>query len=99
MILPVRLQGGASGTTRDLSASGIYFETDVEPVQDSPLSFSVEFKSGTGGMALRCQAQVVRVERLDGKVGVAARILESKLEPVRAAPASLVISDGFADSF
>lgn len=99
MTLPVSLQGGATGTTRDLSASGIYFETDVEPVQDSALAFSVEFNSGSGGMALRCQARVVRVERLGGRVGVAARILESKLEPVRAAPARLVISDGFADSF
>jgi hypothetical protein len=101
MHLPVNLQGGATGITRDLSASGIYFETDIEPIQASPLAFTVEFQSGDSGMTLRCQGQVLRVERLGARIGVAARILESRLEPGRAkpAPTRLVISDGFADSF
>jgi hypothetical protein len=102
MSVPVTLAGGATGLTRDISASGIYFETDNEPVGDSPLAFTVEFKNDTGaGMALRCRGQVLRVEHHGARVGIAARIIESKLEPRRAAiePRRLIITDGFADSF
>jgi hypothetical protein len=102
MAVPVHLQGGAHGTTRDISASGIYFETDLEPIQATPLDFTVEFQNGgVGGLSLRCRAQVLRVERLGSRSGVAARILESKLEAGRARPEPMriEISDGFADSF
>ena len=99
----VTLPGGLTGITRDISASGIYFETDSEPLGDSPLAFSVEFKNDVGaGMILRCRGQVLRVEHHGSRVGVAARILESKLEPGRKQIPEirkLVISDGFADSF
>ena len=99
--LPVRLEDGSTGVTHNISASGIYFETDRAPPQDRPLSFSVEFQSGGGGLTLRCRAQVVRVEQLGNRVGVAALLLESKLAPamVKASPARLEISDGFAGSF
>ncbi|MCX7042486.1 MAG: PilZ domain-containing protein [Gammaproteobacteria bacterium] len=103
MKVPVTLPGGVTGITRDISASGIYFETDSEPVGDSPLAFTVEFKNEVGvGMTLRCRGQVLRVEHQGSRVGVAARILESKLEPGRPQAQEirkLVISDGFADSF
>jgi hypothetical protein len=41
------------------------------------------------------------VERMGSRIGVAARIIESKLEAGRArpAPVRIEISDGFADSF
>ena len=102
MSVPVTLAGGGTGFTRDISASGIYFEVDDAPIGDSPLAFTVEFKNDTGaGMALRCRGEVLRVEERGGRVGIAARILESKLEPRRAQiePRRLVITDGFADSF
>ena len=103
MKVPVTLPGGLTGITRDISASGIYFETDSEPLGDAPLAFSVEFKNDVGiGMTLRCRGQVLRVEHQGSRVGVAARILESKLEPGRKQAQEirkLVISNGFADSF
>jgi hypothetical protein len=103
MACPVSLPGGSTGMTRDISASGIYFETDHEPIGEAPLAFAVEFKNDMGaGMTLRCRGQVLRVERNGNRVGVAARILESRLEPGRSKPreeSRLVISDGFADSF
>ena len=102
MAVPVHLQGGASGTTRDISASGIYFETDLEPIRESPLDFTVEFQNGgVGGLSLRCRGQVLRVERLGSRIGVAAKILESRLQAGRARPEPMriEISDGFADSF
>ena len=102
MSVPVHLPGGGHGQTRDISASGIYFETDLEPIRESPLDFTVEFQNGgVGGLSLRCRGQVLRVDRLGSRIGVAARILESKLEAGRArpTPVRMEISDGFADSF
>lgn len=101
MVVPVSLPGGAAGITRDISATGIYFETDASTAVDRPLDFTVEFSNDAGGMTLRCKGEVIRVEHLGTRIGVAARILESKLEPGRArvVPGRIEISDGFADSF
>jgi len=99
--LPVRFEDGSTGVTRNISASGIDIEIDRAPIPDQPLAFSVEFQSGGGGLTLRCRGQVMRVEQLETRVGVAARLLESKLAPAMTRPpaAGLEISDGFAGSF
>jgi hypothetical protein len=78
--LPVHLDR-ATGVSRDVSASGVFFETDVNYAEGSVISFSIEVEGPEGKMMLKCQGKIVRVERRDGKVGVAARIMESKLEP------------------
>jgi hypothetical protein len=99
--LPVTLRSGECGITRNISASGIYFETGTAPVGKGPLSLSIEFPSGAGGLTLQCIGQVVRMEDLGNRVGVAARILELKLAPGRIRPQleRLEVSDVFADSF
>lgn len=99
--LPVSFGDGSTGITRNISASGIYFEADRAPKGDYLMSFSVEFQNGLGGLVLSCQGQVLRIEQLGDRVGVAARILESKLAPAtaRSSVARLEISNGFADSF
>ena len=79
---PVHLDQG-TGITRDVSASGVFFETDVDYAAGSEISFSIELEGPGGKMMLRCQGQIVRVEQRDGKVGVAAKIIESRLEPVQ----------------
>jgi hypothetical protein len=78
--LPVRVAGGQPGLTRDVSASGVFFETDEEMSSGSAIEFAVEFDGPAGRMVMRCSGEIVRVERSGGKVGVAAKILESKLE-------------------
>jgi hypothetical protein len=81
-VLPVRL-GTTTGVTRDVSATGIFFETDVfeglgELVNPGDLvNFTVEFNSSRGKTMLHCQGDVVRVEQRDSGVGVAVRITES----------------------
>lgn len=77
--LPVQLETG-KGLTRDISASGIYFETDVELVQGSPINLEVEFDSSGGKLMLKAQGSVVRIEQLGGKIGVAVSITESVME-------------------
>lgn len=72
---------GASGVARDVSASGIYFETDAELVEGSPLHFTVEFEDSPGRpLRLQCEARVVRVEKRGGKIGVGASIHSLKFE-------------------
>jgi PilZ domain len=70
--IPVELEHG-TGLTRDISASGVFFETDLSCRLGTTLSFSVvlEHADPGGPWRLHCQGEVVRVEQRDGKVGVA----------------------------
>jgi hypothetical protein len=81
--LPVGLDGG-NGVTRDVSASGIFFETDVSYAAGSHILFTVDIGTPGGNMVLSCQGQIVRVERLGAKVGVAVRITESSIRAAAA---------------
>jgi hypothetical protein len=79
--LPITLEGG-KGVTRDVNANGIYFESDVNCVPGSELSYSLEFDNpGSPKMTWICKAMVIRVDRQDGKMGIAARITQSSLSP------------------
>jgi len=76
--LPVRL-GNATGMTRDVSASGIFFETDAADAVGNMVSLTVEFDTLRGKRMLSCQGDVVRIESRDAKIGVAVRIIESTM--------------------
>lgn len=78
--LPVDL-GSTTGITRDVSASGIFFETDAAYAVGNPISFAVELDAPGGRMILKCHGNIVRIVPRDDKVGVAVKITESKLEP------------------
>lgn len=79
--LPVDL-GGATGITRDVSASGIFFETDASYAVGGSISFAVEFDTPGGKMMLKCEGDIVRIEPRGKRVGIAVKIVESKMEPV-----------------
>ena len=86
--LPVFL-GDARGITRDVSASGVFFETNASLGIGSSIEFSVEFDSPNGSkMVLRCSGDIVRREVREDRVGVAVKIVESKMElaPVISVP-------------
>lgn len=68
------------GVTRDVSASGVYFSTDTDYAAGSEISFAIELDAPRGRLMLKCRGQIVRVERRDGRIGVAAKIVASKLE-------------------
>ena len=70
----VQLEGG-SGVALNVSATGIYFLTDVALEKGRPVSFTLEFKDYPGGpLRVKCTASVVRVDHRDGKIGVGASI-------------------------
>ncbi len=73
--LPVDLQGRL-GTTRDVSVTGVYFETDQDIAPGSELLISLEMRHQwpRSVVQLICKGRVVRVEKHDGKLGVAATI-------------------------
>jgi hypothetical protein len=83
-VLPVNVEGHVAGMTRDISPSGIFFETDMEMTSGSSIHFALEFDNPSGKLLLRCSGEIVRVERAGGKIGVAAKIIESRMERVEA---------------
>jgi len=75
--LPVELEHG-KGWTRDVSASGVYFETDAPPAVGTQVRFALLLPYGTA-VRVECAGEVVRVERHEDRVGVAATIAASRL--------------------
>ncbi len=78
--VPIVIEGVGKGETLNLSPSGIYFVTDQELGDSGPLRLTIEFDSPSGKLYLECVGEIVRVEKADGKVRVAARITDSRLE-------------------
>lgn len=72
--MPVRI-AGAEGATHNISAHGVYFETDVQQRIGSLVNLTVEYTLYGRTHRLQCEAKVVRVDRQDGRIGVAARLL------------------------
>jgi hypothetical protein len=71
---------GGKGETRNVSASGVYFVTDVRLHAGSALTFEVAFPDVAGGPArIRCIGRVVRVDVLERGMGVGAAIDEFEL--------------------
>lgn len=84
--LPVQFAAG-DGVARNISTSGIYFETDSPLSAGAALNFTLVLEeSPAGPMRMQCEARVVRVERKDGKVGIGAQIINMKLERADAKP-------------
>jgi len=79
--LPVRLEHG-DGWTRDVSSSGIYFETTEPLTEGAAIRFSVVLEHVfPAPLRLECEGQIVRVERREGKLGVAAALNSYRLIP------------------
>lgn len=74
--LAVRL-GNAAGTTRNVSASGIFVVTDASYGLGDKVGFSVPLGRS---LVLKGRGEVVRIEQGSGKAGIAIRITQSTLE-------------------
>ena len=78
--IPVRLEDGTTAITRDLSPAGVFFVTDKRMEAGNSIHFTIEFDNPGGKLHLDCLGEIVRVEQADGKIGIAAKILESRLQ-------------------
>lgn len=72
--LPVELEG-IPGFTRNISASGIYFETETTREPGSNVNFTVEVNIRGRKLNLQCEGEVVRVGCYDGLLGIAAKFV------------------------
>jgi PilZ domain len=87
------LGNNASGTTRDVSESGIFFETDAAYAPGAAIRFAIEIETAGGTvLLLSCLGEVVRVEQLKAHCGVAVRILDSALRPWAVPPREAIPS-------
>jgi hypothetical protein len=78
--LAVLMEDG-KGRARNVSASGIYFETDLPFTQGADLKFTVHFAPAEGGpLRMKCRARVVRIDDLHGLFGVGAAIQDFSCE-------------------
>ena len=66
---------GLEARTRNISASGVFFETAVDLPIGTVLNLNVQFTHGGQKHWLACEGEVVRVTREDDHHGVAARLL------------------------
>lgn len=86
--LPVHTAEG-TGTTHNISAQGVYYETDQEPRTGALVDFDVEYTLQGRRHRLQCEGKVVRVEPRGSRVGVAARLVtpffegEEEVQPPR----------------
>ena len=76
---PVHVNG-VQGKSRDISASGIFFEIDENNDVGSTIQFSVQLDTPGGAINLVCEGEVIRLEKRDGKLGIAAKILSQTLK-------------------
>lgn len=73
--------GGRPGETHNVSAQGIYFETDVQQSLGALVSFTLEFQLEGRRHRLLCEGKVVRVDRQGARIGVAARLVAPLFGP------------------
>ena len=65
------------GVTRNISATGVYFETSEEPSPGSKVSFTIEVLVNGETLKMVCSGEVVRVDHKEGKVGIAVKLANS----------------------
>lgn len=78
--LPVDL-GIATGVTRDISASGVFFETEATYPLSNSIHFEVKLDTPRDKMLVTCRGDIVRVEPRNKHVGVAVKITEAQMKP------------------
>ena len=74
--LPVEMDG-VQGLTRNICATGIYFETQAVQTPGSHVRFTVEVTVGGEKSKMFCEGEIVRVESKDGVVGIAVSLSSS----------------------
>ena len=79
--LPVDMEE-TSGVTRDLSTSGVFFETDKSFTPGQTIEFSINFINNSYPILLKCVGEIVRIENKGQKIGVAASISSYGVEKV-----------------
>ena len=73
--VPVEV-AGMTGTARDVSAGGIYIETESGYALGSPVDVELDLDTPWGKVMFRSRGKIVRVEHREEKVGVAVQFTD-----------------------
>ena len=78
--LPITMEDG-EGETLDISETGILFETAAasQPQVGARIALTLQYTMDGQDYHTRCEAEVVRVERVGSRVNVATRLLSPLL--------------------
>ncbi len=77
--LAVRLPDGERTVTRNVSSSGLYFETERDTQLGETVDLEIELDTDWGQLALQTRAEVVHLERGTPRHRIGARFLDSRL--------------------
>jgi hypothetical protein len=80
MELPLRLDGGGEGTTRNLSVSGLSFVLAQPREVGAQIDVTIEYLLDGHHFPLRCEATVVRCEPGDAGYTIGARLAAALLD-------------------
>jgi hypothetical protein len=80
---PIHASNGLVGRTKDISATGIFLELDLNQKLGSIISFWVELDTPGAKMKLVCEAKVVRVDQGDGKTRLGTKIISQELKALQ----------------
>ena len=80
LAVPLQLGSGAVAVTRDISATGLYFEIQGRHVLAGPLDFEMQLPEVR--MKFTSIGEIVRIDHWDGRTGIAVRLLSPRLEHV-----------------
>ena len=78
--IPVHIEGGGEGQTLNLSPHGLFFVTDMDMQVGNSLRFTMEFMNASISYDLDCVGEIVRIQGVNGKLGVGVSIKSSRLE-------------------
>lgn len=77
-MLAMRVDGAVDAITRNISTTGVFFESGVEQMVGSMIDFTIDFDSPGGPLHVRCKGIVVRCEVRGGRSGTAVQVIESR---------------------
>lgn len=77
--LPIRF-GGADALALNVSTSGMYLQLEGPEPMGTLVRLEVDLPEA--GMRLDASGEIVRIEHLQGKTGIAVRLRDPKLRPM-----------------
>jgi len=77
----LKLALGGQGVTRDISASGLFFETDQTLLTGSLLDFEFSLDGPMDTLRFLATGKVVRQEPIGNKHGVAVQLIATQMKP------------------
>lgn len=78
--LPLRLGDGVEAVTRNISASGLYFEIRGDHQLGGTLMFELDLDDAK--VRFTAEGRIVRIEHREGRTGIAVELLSPRLQPL-----------------